>query len=77
MFLEMLQKNNSATIHQRNLQVLTIEFFLGKNHISPEILEGTSELKELSYSSRSLRNDFYVEINNYPLLYSINQLFST
>lgn len=77
MFLEMLQKNNSATIHQRNLQVLTIEFFVGKNDISPEILEGTSELKELSYSSRSLRNDFYVEINNYPLLYSINQLFST
>lgn len=69
-----MRKDNSVTIHQRNLQVLTIEFFLGKNDISPEILKETFELKELSYSSRSSRNDFYVEINIYPLLYSINYL---
>ena len=71
---ESLRKGNSVIIHQRNLQVLTIEFFLGKNDISPEILEGTSELKELSYSSRSLRNDFYVEITTHYCIQSINYL---
>ena len=38
MFLEMLQKNNSATIHQRNLQLLDL---------SPEIMKDVFELKDL------------------------------
>ena len=42
-FLELLQRDNSITIHQRNLQVLATESFKTKNDLSPEIIK-----KELS-----------------------------
>ena len=42
-FLELLQRDNSITIHQRNLQVLATESFKAKNDLSPEIIK-----KELS-----------------------------
>ena len=44
-FLELLQKDNSATIHQRNLQVLATEIFKAKNDLSPEIIKEAFELK--------------------------------
>ena len=37
-FLQLLQKDNSVTIHQRNLQVCSTEIFEAKNDLSPEIL---------------------------------------
>ena len=37
-FLQLLQKDNSVTIHQRNLQVGSTEIFKTKNDLSPEIL---------------------------------------
>ena len=57
-FLELLQKDNSVTIHQRNLQVLTTEIFKAKNDISPEIMKEVFELKEPSYSLCSKWNYF-------------------
>ena len=38
-FLELLQRDNSITIHQRNLQVLATESFKAKNDLSPEIIK--------------------------------------
>ena len=34
-FQELLHKNNSITIHQRNLQRLAIEMYKINNHLSP------------------------------------------
>ena len=47
-FLELLQRDNSVTIHQRNLQVLATEIFKAKNDLSPEIIKEALELKESS-----------------------------
>ena len=57
-FRQLLQKYNSVTIHQRNLQVLATEIFKAKNDLSPEIMKEVFELKEPSYSLRSKRNHF-------------------
>ena len=38
-FIEILQKNNSLTIHQWNLQVLATDIYKGKNDSSPEIMK--------------------------------------
>ena len=62
-FLQLLQKDNSVTIHQRNLQVLATEIFKAKNDLSPEIMKEVFELKEPipSYSLRSTGNYFVRE----------------
>ena len=57
-FLQLLQKDNSVTIHQRNLQVLATEIFRAKNNLSPEIMKEVFELKEPSYNLRSKGNHF-------------------
>ena len=38
-FLQLFQKDNSVTIHQRNLQLLATEIFKAKNDLSPEIMK--------------------------------------
>ena len=57
-FLQLLQKHNSVTIYQRNLQVLANEFFKSKKDLSLEIMKDVFELKEPSYSLRLKRNYF-------------------
>ena len=44
LFLQLLQKDNSVTIHQQNLQVLASEIFKAKNDLSPEIMKELYEL---------------------------------
>ena len=55
-FLELLRKDNSLTIHQRNSQDLATKIFK-KNDLSPEIMKEFFE-KEPSYSLRSQGNYF-------------------
>ena len=50
------QKDNSVTIHQRDLQVPATEIFKAKNDLSPEIMKEVFELKEPSYSLFSKGN---------------------
>ena len=45
---ELLQKDNSVTIHQLNLKVLAIEIFCAKNDLLPKTMK-QNELKEPSY----------------------------
>ena len=65
--LELLQKGNSLTIHQRNLQVLLTETFKAKNDLSPEIMKEIFESKEASYSMRLQGNYFHAEMLKLPI----------
>ena len=54
-FQELLNKDNSVSLHQRNMQVLVIQMFKIHPGLSPKILRGTSVSKRSSYNLR--RND--------------------
>ena len=54
-FEELLNKDNSVSIHHRNLQVLATEMFKIHWGLSPEILRETFEPETSSYNLR--RND--------------------
>ena len=56
-FQELLNKDNSVSIHQRNLQVLVTEMFNIHSGLSPEILRETFASKTSSYNLR--RNDTF------------------
>ena len=57
-FLRLLQNDNSAIIHQRNLQVLATEIFKAKNDLSTEIMKDVFGLKSPRISLRSKGNYF-------------------
>ena len=56
-FQELLNKDNSVSIHHRNLQVLVTEMFKIHRCLSPEFLSETFVSKASSYSLR--RNDTF------------------
>ena len=45
-FLELLQRDKSVTVHQKNLHALAIEMFKVKNKLAPEIMNDVFEMKE-------------------------------
>ena len=47
---QLLAKDNSVTIHERNLQTLAIETLNVHNNISPEIMMGLFEIKNDQYN---------------------------
>ena len=49
-FAELLEKDNSVTIHQRNLQVPATEIFKLKNRLAPEIMKEVFEIQNLAYN---------------------------
>ena len=51
-FESLLEKDQSFTIHERNLQSLAIEMFKLKNEISPKIMQDLFPLREKSYNTR-------------------------
>ena len=51
-FAEVLEKDNSVTVHQRNLQVLATEIFKLKNGLSPEIMKEVFEIQNPAYNFR-------------------------
>ena len=57
-FSELLDLDNSVTVHQKNLQVLVTEIYEVKNGIAPEIMKDIFELQNLSYNLRSTCNQF-------------------
>ena len=56
-FQELLEKDNSVSIHQRNLQILATEMFKVYKNISPELLNDIFEPKESCYRLRA--NSFF------------------
>ena len=52
-FSELLQKDNSVTVHTRNIHLLAIEMYKVKNNISPNFI---SEIFSKSDNSCNLRN---------------------
>ena len=52
-FDELLVKDNCATIHDRNLQVLATEIFKATNDISPTIMKNIFDVKRTTYNLRS------------------------
>ena len=59
-FEELLNKDNSVSIHHRNLQVLATEMFKIHRGLSPEILRETFVPKTSSYNLR--RNDTFKKV---------------
>ena len=57
-FSELLNLDNSVTVHQKNLQVLVTEIYKVKNGIAPEIMKDIFELQNPSYNLRSTCNQF-------------------
>ena len=49
----MLKQNKSASIHQRNLQILATEIFKTKNGLNPVIMEDVFNFKNLAYNFRN------------------------
>ena len=57
-FKQLLEKDHSVTVHQKNLQVLVTAIFKVKNNLSPNIMKDVFELKEPPYNLRSESNHF-------------------
>ena len=57
-FTELLDLDNSVTVHQKNLQVLVTEIYKVKPGIAPEIMKDIFELQNPSYNLRSSCNQF-------------------
>ena len=51
-FKELLEKNKTVSIHQRNLQTLANEIYKAKNKISPEVVNSLLEFTYKSYNMR-------------------------
>ena len=55
-FEELLNKDNSVSIHHRNLQVLAIKMFKIKNNMAPEFLNEIFQNRALPYNLRTNSN---------------------
>ena len=60
-FEDLLKKDNSLTIHHRNIHTMAIEMFKSLNGIGPELLNNIF-IKKDSTNTRTLRshNDFFI-----------------
>ena len=52
-FEELLSKDNSVSIHYRNLQVLATEMYKIKNDMAPELLNAIFQNRTLPYNLRT------------------------
>ena len=52
-FQQLLERDNSVSIHHRNVQVLATEMFKISNNMSPEIVTEIFEKRENSYNFRN------------------------
>ena len=57
-FEELLSKDKSVTVHQRNLQILATEMYKILNGLSPDIMQGIFETKSNHYNTRNACQHF-------------------
>ena len=57
-FNDLLELDDSVSIHERNVQKLATEIFKVKNSVAPEIMTGIFEMKEPNYHLRSDASHF-------------------
>ena len=73
-FKELLEKNKTVSIHQRNLQTLATEIYKAKNKISPEVVNSLFEFTNKNYN---LRNASVLKRKRYSTVdYGIESLLS-
>ena len=51
-FSDLLQKDNSVSIHYRNIQLLCIEIFKVRHQLSPDIMNNVFKFKQSMYNLR-------------------------
>ena len=51
-FENLLEMDNSVTVHQRNLQLLMVEIYETKSNLNPSFMKTIFEEKELPYNLR-------------------------
>ena len=51
-FRELLERDDSVAIHQRNIQILLTKIFKGKSKTAPEIMTPIFKFKDNSYDLR-------------------------
>ena len=84
-FDELIDKDGSFTIHQRNVQVLAIEIFKYLHGLSPAIVSEVFKVNEIIPQDLRMRNELYaikskdsnMRYRNYIFLISINLCFDT
>ena len=84
-FDELLDKDGSFTIHQRNVQVLATEIFKYLHGLSPAIVSEVFKVNEIIPQDLRMRNELYaikskdsnIRYRNYIFLISINLCFDT
>ena len=59
-FKELLEKDNSVSIHYRNIQVLAVEIYKVANGMSPEIMNKIFQLREKSNYNLPYTSEFIV-----------------
>ena len=65
-FSELLSKDKSVTIYQRNLQLLATKIFMTKNELNPKIMEEIFTFKNVDYD---IRNNTSLKIGNLKTVY--------
>ena len=65
-FKELLRKDSSLTIHQRNLKLLVTEMFTVKIGSASDIIKEIFEIDNWNYN---FRQDFLIKSCNIPLIY--------
>ena len=64
-FIKLLEKYNSVSIHQRNLQILAIEMFKVSNSLSTVLMKDIFRLRgELTYNLRKLSQFYRPKVNS-------------
>ena len=68
-FKELLEKDNSVSIHYRNIQALAIEMHKAANGMSPEIMNEIFQLTEKSHYNLRYTSEFIIPpIHNLHLI---------
>ena len=59
-FKELLEKDNSVSIHYRNIQALAVEMYKVANGMSPEIMNEIFQLREKSHYNLRYTSEFII-----------------